>query len=84
MEPTPHWWQDIVSAREEGNILKKQPNRAAEDLHLERGNTLLASMGKLGRDFLGFLAELDAAVHGEDFSEPGGDTMLSSIKGAYF
>jgi hypothetical protein len=34
MEPTPHWWQDIVSAREEGNILKKRPNLTAEDLHL--------------------------------------------------
>jgi exodeoxyribonuclease V gamma subunit len=80
MEPTPHWWQDIVSRREEGNILKKQPNRSAEDLHLERGNTLLASMGKLGRDFLGFVAELDAAVYGEKFIEPRGNRMLSSIQ----
>ena len=80
MEPTPHWWQDIVSRREEGNILKRQPNRTAEDLHLERGNTLLASMGKLGRDFLGFVAELDAAVYGEKFIEPRGNRMLSSIQ----
>ncbi len=67
MEPTPQWWQDIVSVREEGKILKKQPNRTAEDLHLERGNTLLASMGKLGRDFLGFVADLDSAIHREHF-----------------
>jgi exodeoxyribonuclease V gamma subunit len=80
MEPTPHWWQDIVSAREEGNILKRQPNRTAEDLHLERGNTLLASMGKLGRDFLGFVAELQTAVYEEKFIEPRGHTMLSSIQ----
>ena len=79
-EPTPEWWQDIVSAREEGKILKKQPNRTAGDLHLERGNTLLASMGKLGRDFLGFVADLDASVHREDFIEPLGDTMLASIQ----
>ena len=70
MEPTPQWWQDIVSSREEGKILQRQPNRTAEDLHLERGNTLLASMGKLGRDFLGFVADLDAAIHQEDFIEP--------------
>ena len=81
MEPTPQWWQDIVSAREEGKILKKQPNRTAGDLHLERGNTLLASMGKLGRDFLGFVADLDASVHRENFIEPPGDTMLASIAG---
>jgi exodeoxyribonuclease V gamma subunit len=80
MEPTPHWWQDIVSMREEGKILTGQPNRTAEDLHLERGNTLLASMGKLGRDFLGFVAELDAAVYGEKFIEPSGNTMLSRIQ----
>jgi exodeoxyribonuclease V gamma subunit len=80
MEPTPHWWQDIVSVREEGKMLRKQPNRKAEDLHLERGNTLLASMGKLGRDFLGFVADLDSAIHHEFFMEPVGRTMLSSIQ----
>jgi exodeoxyribonuclease V gamma subunit len=80
MEPTPQWWQDIVSVREEGNMLRKQPNRTAEDLHLERGNTLLASMGKLGRDFLGFVADLDSAIHQEFFVEPVGRTMLSSIQ----
>ncbi len=80
MEPTPQWWQDIVSVREEGKMLRKQPNRTAEDLHLERGNTLLASMGKLGRDFLGFVADLDSAIHREFFVEPVGRTMLSSIQ----
>ncbi|HTC13421.1 MAG TPA: exodeoxyribonuclease V subunit gamma, partial [Chthoniobacterales bacterium] len=80
MEPTAQWWQDIVSAREEGKMLSKQPNRTAEDLHLERGNTLLASMGKLGRDFLGFVADLDSAVHREFFVEPAGSTMHSSIQ----
>jgi exodeoxyribonuclease V gamma subunit len=80
MEPTPQWWQDIVSAREESRILKKQENRTATELHLERGNTLLASMGKLGRDFLGFVADLEATVHLENFHEPRGGTMLSSIQ----
>jgi exodeoxyribonuclease V gamma subunit len=80
MEPTPQWWQDIVSAPEEGRILKKQSNRTADELHLERGNTLLASMGKLARDFLGFVADLDSAVYREHFIEPRGDTVLSSIQ----
>jgi exodeoxyribonuclease V gamma subunit len=80
MEPTPQWWQDIVSARTEGRILKKQPNRTAEDLHLERGNTLLASMGKLGRDFLGFVSDLDSAFYREHFIEPRGSTMLAGIQ----
>ena len=37
-------------------------------------------MGKLGRDFLGFVADLDSAIHREHFIEPRGDTMLSSIQ----
>jgi exodeoxyribonuclease V gamma subunit len=84
MEPTPQWWQDVVSVREEGKMLRKQPNRTAEDLHLERGNALLASMGKLGRDFLGFVADLDSAIHQEFFVEPVGRTMLSSIQSDIF
>ena len=80
MEPTPQWWQDIVSPREEGRILGRQPNRTAEDLHLERGNTLLASMGKLGRDFLGSLADLEFAVFHEHFVEPDSGKLLSSIQ----
>lgn len=80
MEPTPQWWQDIVSPREEGRILGRQPNRTAEDLHLERGNTLLASMGKLGRDFLGSVADLESAVYHEHFTEPDGGKLLSSIQ----
>jgi exodeoxyribonuclease V gamma subunit len=84
MEPTAQWWQDIVSAREEGKMLRRQPNRTAEDLHLERGNTLLASMGKLGRDFLGFVADLDSAIHQEFFVEPAGDTMLARIQKEIF
>ena len=84
MEPTPQWWQHIVSAREEAKMLKKQPNRTVEDLYLERGNTLLASMGRLGRDFLGLVGDLDTAVYFEHFIQPVGDTMLSSIQGDIF
>jgi exodeoxyribonuclease V gamma subunit len=84
MEPTPHWWQDLVSAREEAKILKAKRNRIAEDLHLERGNSLLASMGRLGRDFLGFLADLDGAIHKESFAEPHRNTILSSIQNDIF
>jgi len=80
MEPTPQWWQHIVSAREEAKILKRQPKRTAEELHLERGNTLLASMGKLGRDFLGLVGDLAPVAHGESFAEPAGLTMLSEVQ----
>ena len=80
MEPTPQWWQHIVSAREEAMMLRKQPKRTAEDLYLERGNSLLASMGRLGRDFLGLVGDLDSAVYLERFVHPVGETMLSRIQ----
>src|SRR5450432_96672 len=50
-EPTPEWWSDIVSAREEVKFLRKQKaaELTASSFHLERGNSLLASMGKLGK-----------------------------------
>ena len=80
LEPTPQWWQHIVSPREETKILKRQPKRTAEELHLERGNTLLASMGRLGRDFLGLVGDLEPVEHRESFIEPAGLTMLSEVQ----
>ena len=80
MEPTDQWWRDIVSVREEARILKRQPGRTAAQLHLERGNSLLASMGKLGRDFLGLVGDLEPVKHEESFIEPDGGTLLSQVQ----
>jgi exodeoxyribonuclease V gamma subunit len=80
MEPTPEWWQDIVSEKTEARILRKHPEQTAADLHLERGNALLASMGKLGREFLGLVADLTPAEHAEKFIEPAGENMLASLQ----
>jgi len=61
MNPCGEYWADIVSDRD----LKKysEPDMTSpdfrEELYLERGNSLLASMGTLGRDFLSLVTELD-------------------------
>ena len=49
MNPSKEYWADIVSDREMGRFVRGE--EAADDLHLERGNSLLANMGALGRDF---------------------------------
>src|SRR5262249_47485420 len=52
LQPCREYWGYILSEREIEKSLKKQRKRASEatSLYLERGNRLLASMGKLGRD----------------------------------
>jgi exodeoxyribonuclease V gamma subunit len=80
MQPTPEWWSDIVSPKEERRIRKKHRGASAEALHLERGNPLLACMGRIGKDFLGLIAGLDPAEHDEQFVEPEGERMLAEIQ----
>ena len=46
MRPTPEWWSDIRSEREEMRARRKAPATAQLDLQFERGNPLLASFGK--------------------------------------
>ncbi|MBA3962343.1 MAG: exodeoxyribonuclease V subunit gamma [Chthoniobacterales bacterium] len=80
MEPTPHWWREIVSGREVAGILRRQPERTAAELHLDQGNSLLASMGKLGKDFLGLIGDLEPAAHLESFAEPSEHTLLAQVQ----
>ncbi|WP_161626601.1 exodeoxyribonuclease V subunit gamma [Desulfatiglans anilini] len=58
LNPCREYWGDIVSEREAGRLSRRSA-RPVEDLHLEGGNSLLASMGTLGRDFLDLLQEQD-------------------------
>ncbi len=45
MNPCREFWADIVSGREAAWVLERKKKSTPEDLHLERGNSLLASMG---------------------------------------
>jgi exodeoxyribonuclease V gamma subunit len=53
MNPCREYWADIVSGREMKRFTGREKEKKAlpEELHLEKGNSLLASMGALGRDF---------------------------------
>lgn len=81
MNPCREYWGDILSGWEikRTGAAKKVPPEQAPELHMEKGNSLLSSMGALGRDFLDLVQELE----GEEFSsfvDPGEETLLSCIQ----
>ena len=80
MEPTPEWWGDIRSGREKARTFAKQPELFEMEDESEDGNTLLAANGKLGRDFLNIIADLNPSAHRENFITPAGDTILSQVQ----
>jgi len=71
MNPTKEYWGDIVT--------EKKKIRFSDDAHFETGNPLLASMGKLGRDFFDTITSLEY----EDFQlfiEPRHNSILTYIQ----
>ena len=69
MNPCGEFWGDILTDRQMGRAMDRGAPRGltAEDLHLEKGNSLLASMGRLGREFFDLVNWTDGDV--EPFSE---------------
>jgi exodeoxyribonuclease V gamma subunit len=81
MNPCREYWGDIFSKREMKRVTKRQKKGGVspEELHLEKGNSLLASMGMLGRDFFDLITGLGCQEK-EFFSDPGEDCLLNSIQ----
>ena len=84
LQPCEQFWGYISSAREQEKTLKRAGKGAAEagQLHLERGNRLLASMGQLGRDFLLLLHEAGNWHESEPslFAPPTQEHLLSCVQ----
>jgi exodeoxyribonuclease V gamma subunit len=84
LQPCEQFWGYISSVREQEKTLKSAGRGASEadQLHLERGNRLLASMGQLGRDFLLLLQEAGDWHESEPslFAPPGQEHLLSCIQ----
>ena len=78
MNPCREYWFDIIADRD---IVKIMHREAADQdtLHLRQGNSLLASMGHLGRDFMAMLQDLHAEDH-EYFMDPEDVSLLSYIQ----
>jgi exodeoxyribonuclease V gamma subunit len=82
MNPCREYWADIVSEREAYQAYRRpgvDEALAANDLHLERGNRLLASLGAQGRHFLSLLADIPADQT-EAFAEPDGSSLLGRLQ----
>lgn len=81
MNPCREYWGQISSEREARRVAARYGRSAAraQDLHLEKGNSLLASFGELGRDFLEMVYAFEGEEH-ECFEEPEGDDLLSALQ----
>lgn len=89
MNPCREFWGDIVSDRQMSRLTKDREGKPEckpdgkeilhEDLYLETGNRILASMGALGRDFFRLIGDMDYEENAE-FSDPGEKTLLSAIQ----
>ncbi|MFC1837421.1 exodeoxyribonuclease V subunit gamma [Thermodesulfobacteriota bacterium] len=78
MNPCMEFWFDIVADRDIVKI-SRQTSSTQEKLHLEQGNSLLSSMGHLGRDFLAMVQNLDCQEM-ELFQKPASKNLLSFIQ----
>jgi len=81
MNPCQEYWGDIVSDREARKLERKLARKtvSAETLYLEKGNSLLASWGTLGKQFFDLVCNFDLEEH-ECFKEPTRNDLLSCIQ----
>jgi exodeoxyribonuclease V gamma subunit len=81
MNPCREYWGDLLTDRETRKIKERAriKKAVAGDLHLEKGNALLGSMGMLGRDFFELVSNLET-VQQEFFFKPEGKSLLSAIQ----
>jgi exodeoxyribonuclease V gamma subunit len=81
MNPCKEYWGDIVSDWEMKRTIDREGagDSSAEALHLQRGNSLLASMGRLGRDFFDVINEFDCEEV-LSFEEPGAGSLLCCLQ----
>ena len=80
MRPTPEWWSDIRTEREELHARRRAPTTLQLDLQFARRNPLLASFGKVGPNFES-VTELDPTEEHDRFeAPPNGSTTLAQIQ----
>jgi len=81
LNPCMVYWADIVSEKEKSRIKRQYVAGASalDELHLETGNSLLASMGKQGRDFFELISGFDCESY-ELFEDQAEYDMLSCVQ----
>ena len=79
MNPCKEYWGEILASSEMKRKMGPRKTSPESDLHMEKGNSLLASMGGLGRDFFEMIQDFGP----EEFSfykEPTKQTLLGFIQ----
>ena len=85
MSPSQEFWLDIRSDREmrrELSRVREKTGRKSpteEALYLERGNSLLSSLGSLGREFFGCMSDFQAEYY-DSFEDGGERNVLSAVQ----
>ncbi len=81
MNPCREYWGEIFSQRERKAFLRKtgQDGDESGSFHLEEGNTLLASMGTLAREFFSVVTELECEEE-QDFRVPEPGNLLQALQ----
>jgi exodeoxyribonuclease V gamma subunit len=81
LNPCREFWGDIVSDREINRHIagRKGKDFLPEELYLEAGNRLLASMGALGREFFRLIGEIQCEENSA-FEEPGDTSLLTAVQ----
>ena len=81
MNPCREYWGDILSEWKMKRAISRERAQdiTAQELHMEKGNSLLASMGTLGSDFFNMVYEFDLD-ESSDFEDPGEGHLLSCIQ----
>jgi exodeoxyribonuclease V gamma subunit len=78
--PCRQFWSDIVDRRYLGKLSRQGSDIEQPSLNLyDQGNPLLSSMGKLGRDYLYLLGQMDL-IEVQLFSEDNNSNLLKSIQ----
>jgi exodeoxyribonuclease V gamma subunit len=79
MNPSREYWGDILDTWEMKRGTRIGKAASERELHMEKGNSLLASMGALGRDFFEMIQDFEAEEL-SSYEEPEADNLLRSVQ----
>jgi exodeoxyribonuclease V gamma subunit len=83
MNPSSEYWETIASPKQiakRRSTLGREEGSQSSDDHLEAGNPLLASWGKMGRDFFAMLIDQESCQEIACFKDPGEASLLACLQ----
>ena len=82
LTPCQENWKYTFSNREEANIVRKLAvnNSYNEEFFIDKGNPLLGTFGRVGREFFSTMLEVTDYNDNDNFMEPSTNTMLGLIQ----